>query len=92
MNKEQILDLIAANRGDEAAQLLETAFAQAPDDNARAEIKYLSGRLAWKTGRRAEAMGFYAEAVALNPDSEAAVALEQALAIMNFYNKDLYNP
>ena len=32
------------------------------------------------------------ESAEIEPDGEAATALEQARAIMAFYNKDLYNP
>lgn len=60
------------------------------DDEATAA--YLSGRLAWKRGLKAEAMTFYAKSEALDPAGPGATALEQARQIMNFYNKDLYNP
>ena len=50
------------------------------------------GRIAWKRGQRSRAITFYEESAALNPDGYAATALEQARAIMAFYNKDLYNP
>ena len=57
-----------------------------------AEIFYLIGRLYWKTGRRSEAMSMYAEGAAIDPSGSAAIALEQSRRIMEFYNKDLYNP
>ncbi|MDE5682578.1 MAG: tetratricopeptide repeat protein [Muribaculaceae bacterium] len=52
----------------------------------------MKGRIAWKRGLKSQAMSFYAEAAGLEPDSEAATALEQARQVMDFYNKDLYNP
>ena len=52
----------------------------------------MKGRIAWKRGQKSRAMSFYAEAAGLEPESEAATALEQARRVMDFYNKDLYNP
>ena len=53
---------------------------------------YMKGRIAWKQGQKSRAISFYSEAAGLDPNSEAATALEQARAVMDFYNKDLYNP
>ncbi len=82
---QTILDLYNANRLPEALD----ALAKLPAD---ADALYMKGKILWKMGRKAEAMSSYASAVDLNPDSPAAIALAQARQIMNFYNKDLYNP
>lgn len=58
----------------------------------RARAEYLAGREAWKAGDKAAAISHYEAAVALDPDSDAAVALAQAREIMDFYHHDLYNP
>lgn len=50
------------------------------------------GKLLWKLNRRSEAMDAYNEALSLNPDSPAAIAIEQGKAIFDFYNPDLLNP
>ncbi|WP_304967895.1 hypothetical protein [Duncaniella muris] len=50
------------------------------------------GKLRWRMGDRSGAMGDYAKAVELNPDSPAVMALEQARDIADFFNPDLYNP
>lgn len=76
MDKDSIKRLIDANRLDEA----------------EAGVLYLLGRIAWKRGRKGEAISLYERAVALDADSEAAVALQQAREIMDFFNKDLLNP
>jgi len=55
-------------------------------------LLYRRGMLYWKLGRRGAAMSDYAAAAALDPDSPAVQALEQARAIMDFYDHDLYNP
>lgn len=57
-----------------------------------AELYYQRGRLKWKAGRQTEAMSDYSKAVALDPSSPAAVALELARDVMAFYHKDRYNP
>lgn len=76
--------LLDANRLEAAA-----AIATAHTD---AEGLFLQGRIEWKRGNRPEAMALYARAAALDPDSPAATALEQARSIMAFYHRDLYNP
>lgn len=81
----EIEALFSANRLDDA----ENAVLQLPQD---ADTLYMLGRIAWKRGQRSRAITFYEESAALNPDGYAATALEQARAIMAFYNKDLYNP
>lgn len=63
-----------------------------PTDTARAEELYRRGRELWREGNRAGAMSCYAEAVSLDADSPAAVALEQARSIEAFFNPDLLNP
>lgn len=85
MDRDKIKILFDANRLAEATQLLNAC----PDD---AWVQYMLGRIAWKEGRRADAIEYYERAAASDPESEAAVALEQAQEIMNFFNKDLYNP
>lgn len=71
---------------------LHAAFDSISSDTDKAYIAYLRGRLAWKEGRRADAITFYTTATSLDSDSDAAIALSQAREIMAFYNKDLYNP
>lgn len=85
MDKDRIKRLFDANRLAEATQLLN----ERPEDSW---AQYMLGRIAWKEGRRADAIEYYERAAASDPESEAAVALEQAQEIMNFFNKDLYNP
>ena len=85
MDKEKIKSLFDANRLDAATALLQAS----PDD---AWAQYMLGRIAWKQGRRADAIECYERAAASDVASEAAVALEQAREVMDFFNKDLYNP
>lgn len=92
MLKSEIEKLITAADTDAAEREARVLLAEAATPRAKAEALYLLGRVEWKRGSRGAAMSRYNEAVALDPESEAAVALEQAAEIMDFYNKDLYNP
>ncbi|MBD5278841.1 MAG: hypothetical protein HDS32_06350 [Bacteroides sp.] len=50
------------------------------------------GRLYWALGRRSEAINDYLAAQRINPDGKASQLLKATYDILNFYNKDLYNP
>lgn len=80
--------MTASGRYDEALETLGAAIARKPD----ADLLYIRGRLQWKLGRKADAMSDYSAAVAIDPSSPAASALEMAREIMDFYNHDMYNP
>lgn len=84
MDKEQINQLYDSNRLDEAEALLAGC-----DD---AWSLYMLGRIEWKRGKRSAAISLYGRSAALEPDGPASTALEQAREIMDFFNKDLYNP
>lgn len=91
IDKQRINALLAS--GDTMCAL--EMIAGIDDDSTaadRAYAAYIRGRAAWKAGRRTEAMSLYAEAAQLDATSEGAVALEQAQDIMQFFNRDLYNP
>lgn len=53
---------------------------------------FLRGKIYWRLGRRREAINDYHASVALEPEGPAAKALEQANAVMAFFNPDLLNP
>ncbi|MDE5567778.1 MAG: tetratricopeptide repeat protein [Muribaculaceae bacterium] len=81
-------ELISAGRFEDALALLDKTI----EDTPSADLFYQRGRLLWKLGRKTEAMSDYGRAVELDAESPAATALELAREVMNFYNKDLYNP
>lgn len=85
MDKELIIRLFNQNKLDESKEIL----SKYPND---AWALYMLGRIAWKNGDKAEAISCYTNAADIDPNSEAAVALDQTRQIMDFYNKDLYNP
>ena len=72
----------------ELARLTSEIAANPDDDN----LYYQRGRLYWRLGRKSQAISDYERAVALNSASPAAAALTIARDVMNFFNKDLYNP
>lgn len=70
-----------------------TGLIEATDNpSERAELLFERGRLRWKAQDRAGAITDYASSAALEPEGGASIALAQAREIMNFYNRDLYNP
>lgn len=52
----------------------------------------MRGMTHWSMNHRRLAIQDYLAAVRLNPQSKAKEALRAAYAILDFYNKDLYNP
>lgn len=90
MNDLQQIDrLIADNCLDRALQMLDEILTARPDDAA---ALFARGKVYWRMGDRAKATGDYTAAAAIDPQSPAVKALENARDIENFYNTDLYNP
>lgn len=89
MDPTTINNLISENRLGEALDLLNKSLAHTPDS---AESLFNRGRVYWRLGRRSDAITDYEAAVAIDPSSPAAIALDQARSIMDFFNPDLYNP
>lgn len=54
--------------------------------------KYEQGAEAWKNGNRAAAMNLYAESAELDPEGPGATALKMSNEIMDFYDKNQFNP
>lgn len=62
-------------------------------DPAASDEPYIErGLLYWKLGKRAEAINDYNEAISINPSSRAIQLKEATYSILDYYNKDLYNP
>jgi len=57
-----------------------------------AEEYYQQGNEYRRQGNFQEAINSYLEAIALDPDSPAVEAKKMLDEILNFYNKDAYNP
>lgn len=78
-----------ASSQEEAIEIASQYISAHPDDD---EAYTLRGMKYWGAGRRAEAIKDYLEAIRINPDSRARQALKAANDILDYYNKDLYNP
>lgn len=74
---------------EEAVARLTDFIAANPDSD---EAYTLRGMRHWGAGRRALAINDYLAAIRINPHSPAAKALEAANSILDYRNKDLYNP
>ncbi|MDE6049758.1 MAG: tetratricopeptide repeat protein, partial [Paramuribaculum sp.] len=83
---DSITKLIAEGNYDEAIAAISEAIARNNGDDS---LYFMRGKLYWKKGKRREAMNDYAEAVRINPDSAAGIALEQAHDVAGFFNPDL---
>lgn len=83
-------DRIRLLGADEAILLLDNWLAEHPDD---VEAYTLRGMKHFGAGHRADAIGDYLTALRLDPDNaRARQALDYANSILDYYNKDLYNP
>ena len=56
------------------------------------ELYFMRGNAYSRCGDWKHAMSDYCRAVELNPDSPSADAYDALVRIMEFYNKDMYNP
>ena len=74
---------------EEAIDLLTQYITEHPDDD---EALTLRGLKYWSAGKRASALNDYLAAIRINPDSKAKEALKAANEILEYRNKDLYNP
>lgn len=68
---------------------LNAALADNPADES---LLIARGRLNWALGNRSQAINDWLAARSLNPSSPAVQLIENAQAILDFRNNDLYNP
>lgn len=87
--KEGIKELIYEGRTEEAIRLLDDYIAEHPEDD---EGWYLRGNAYRKREDVRQALNNYLKAMELNPGSPAVEAHNMLMKILDFYNKDLYNP
>lgn len=74
---------------DDAIRVL-SAEIEAHPDNEEAYI--LRGMKYWGAGKRSLAINDYLSAIRINPKSRANAALKATQEILDYRNKDLYNP
>lgn len=86
---DKVKSLIDSNDTSGAIALLNGMIAANP---ACDELYYLRGNAYRKHNDWKHAMSDYCKAAEINPDSPAVAAYNAASRILDFYNKDLYNP
>lgn len=72
-----------------AVEVLTKYIAEHPEDD---EALTCRGMKHWGAGKRSLALNDYLAAIEINPDSRAREALRAATEILDYRNKDLYNP
>lgn len=84
-NADSIKDLTP----EQAIDYLNEYLLSHPEDD---EALTYRGMKYWTLNNRQLAINDYLRAIEINPESKAKTALEYANSILDFYNKDLYNP
>ncbi len=78
-----------ASSQEEAIQIISLYIESHPDSD---EAYTLRGMKYWGAGKRSLAINDYLAAIRINPDSRARMALQASQDILDYRNKDLYNP
>lgn len=86
---DQIKSKIKSLDYEAAITFLTDYIAAHPDDD---EAYTMRGMRYWGAMKRSLAINDYLSAVRINPDSRAAQALKAANEVLDYRNKDLYNP
>ena len=79
----------AGDPGEVCVEMLTVYINEHPTDD---EAFYLRGVRYWSMGRRSLAINDYLAAIKLTPQSKATMAIKTSYEILNYYNKDLFNP
>lgn len=87
--EESVKEKIKSAGYDEAIALLTDYIAAHPDSD---EAYTMRGMRHWGAGKRSLAINDYLSAIRINPQSRAVQALKATNEILDYYNKDLYNP
>lgn len=72
-----------------AVEYLTEFIADNPSDT---DALTMRGIRYWSLGKRAEAINDYLAAIKIDPECSAKQALQATNDILDYYNKDLYNP
>lgn len=86
---EEIRQWIYDGRTEEAIRRLDQLIA---DGVGNDEVWYLRGNAYRKRGDMRQALNSYLRAMELNPESPARQAHDMLIQILDYYNKDTYNP
>ena len=58
----------------------------------KARMLYEEGATEWQKGNKAKAISLYSQSATLDPDGPGATALKMSNSIMDFYDKNQFNP
>ena len=89
MNLEEIKARVDGLAPAEAIKILDKIIAADPENE---DAYILRGMRHWGAGHRSLALNDYLAAIRINPASRANQALKASLEILDYRNKDLYNP
>lgn len=87
--EDNIREKVKGLDSEKAIEILTAHLATSPDDE---EALTLRGIKYWSAGRHSLAIADYLAAIRINPESRAREALKAANEILDYRNKDLYNP
>lgn len=87
--KEELKIEIKALEPAEAVRRLDEYLKENPKDT---DALTLRGMRHWSLGHRADAINDYLAAIKIDPNCSAKQALQATNDILDYYNKDLYNP
>lgn len=89
MNETELKAAIRTADFEDAIQILSDYISTHPEED---EPLILRGMKYWGAGKRSLALNDYLAAIAINPQSRANQALRATQDILDYRNKDLYNP
>lgn len=92
MTITELKDTVRGLSGDEAVKVLSDYIESHQGTADLDEALTMRGMKYWGMQKRKEAINDYLAAIRLNPDSRAVMALKATNEILDYYNKDLYNP
>ncbi len=89
MTIQQLKENIKGLPYEEAVSRLDAYIVENPGDD---EALTMRGMKHWGASKRSLAINDFLAAIRINPDSRAKEAHKAANEILDFYNKDFYNP
>lgn len=92
MNFLELKESMKGFSGDDAVKALSEYIESNPNAADLDEALTYRGMKYWGMQKRSLAINDYLAAIKLNPQSKAVQALKAANDILDYYNKDLYNP
>lgn len=90
---QEIKDMLSRSEGDEALNAAsEIIESNGVSKETLANAYYLRGNAYRQNGNVRMALNSYLESMELDPDGPAAEAYRHLQELLDFYNKDYYNP